>query len=374
MYMRIAILTLPLHTNYGGILQAYALQKTLERMGHEVRIIEKVKKPLSLPLYKMPFSYGKRIIKNITGEKYPIFIEQKINREKPIISQYTNQFIDRYINLSRYKDFNDIKESDYDAIVVGSDQVWRAKYYKFSKLEDAFLGFTKNWNIIRISYAASFGIEEWDYTPQQTVVCSDLIKSFTAVSLREDSGVELCKKYFNIEGFHVIDPTMLLCKNDYIQLFKATETPKSNGNLLCYILDETLEKQTVLQQIINDKGLKSFNVKSKSDDINSSLSDRIQPPLEQWLRGFYDADFVFTDSFHACVFSILFNKPFIVFGNKRRGLTRFVSLLKMFGLEDCLLLDSKNYKIDVDIDWKKVNAILEDKRTQAISFLSKYLC
>ena len=83
--MKIGILTLPLHTNYGGILQAYALQTVLERMGHEVCLIEKKHKPLQLPLWKAPLVYGKRIIRNITGHPFPIFYEQKINREKPIV-------------------------------------------------------------------------------------------------------------------------------------------------------------------------------------------------------------------------------------------------------------------------------------------------
>lgn len=97
--MKIGVLTLPLHTNYGGILQAYALQTVLERMGHEVCLIERRVKPYRLPLWKMPFSYGKRILKNLTGHPYPIFYEQKVNREMPVIRQYTDKFIVPYIGI-----------------------------------------------------------------------------------------------------------------------------------------------------------------------------------------------------------------------------------------------------------------------------------
>lgn len=365
--MKIAILTLPLHTNYGGILQAYALQTILERMGHDVYVIEKKRKPLSLPIQKMPFVYGKRIVKNLIGRKFPLFYEQKINREQPIIRQYTDDFIRKYIHLKQYDTFSDIQPSEYDAFVVGSDQVWRPKYFGVNQIENAYLKFAESWDIKRLAYAASFGTENWEYTPRQTEKCSRLVKLFNAISVREDSGVGLCKKHWGVDAQHVLDPTMLLDKQDYINLFEIAHTPKSKGNLLYYVLDETKEKKEILKSIVDEKKLNPFNVKSNSDDINSPISERIQPPLEQWLRGFYDADFIFTDSFHACVFSILFNKPFIVYGNKNRGMSRFVSLLTMFGLEDTLVTSSSSLSY-IDFDWQKVNFILSQKRKEAHSF------
>ena len=359
--MRIGILTLPLHTNYGGILQAYALQTVLERMGHEVHVIEKKRRPLSIPIQKMPFCYGKRIVKNIIGRKCPIFYEQKYNREQPIIRQNTDKFIKKYIHIAEYDDFSDIKESGYDAIVVGSDQVWRPKYFGLNQIENAYLKFAEGWNIKRIAYAASFGTDEWEYTPKQTYECGKLLRLFDAVSVREDSGVDLCKRYFGVEAQHVLDPTMLLNREDYIKLFEVADTPKSKGNLLYYILDETEEKKALIKRIADEKGLILFNVKSQSDDINSPVSDRIQPPLEQWLRGFYDAEFVVTDSFHACVFSILFNKPFLAVGNTERGMSRFKSLLGSFKLENCFVTSHESFSFDENINWCEVNERLHTK-------------
>lgn len=373
--MKIGILTLPLHINYGGILQSYALQTVLERMEHEVYVIEKEKQPLTLHKYKMLLTYGKRIAKNIIGEKVPIFFEQKYNKEQPIIRQNTDKFINKYIHIVKYKNFCDIKESEYNAIVVGSDQVWRPRYFRVDKIENTFLEFAENWNIKRIAYATSFGTDEWEYSTKQTSRCSELLKKFDAVSVREDSGVKLCKEHFGVEAQHVLDPTMLLEKEDYIKLLEANNTPKSKGNLLCYFLDETDEKKELIKRVAEEKGLTPFNVKSKSDDINSPISDRIQPPLEQWLRGFYDAEFVVTDSFHACVFSIIFNKPFIIYGNKRRGLSRFASLLNMFNLKDLLITDISEYKhINIKkIKWNDINEILKDYRKISFGFLTKLL-
>ena len=371
--MRIGILTLPLHTNYGGILQAYALQTVLERMGHEVHVIEKNRRPLSIPIQKMPFCYGKRIVKNIIGRKCPIFYEQKYNREQPIIRQNTDKFIKKYIHIAEYDDFSDIKESEYDAIVVGSDQVWRPKYFGLNQIENAYLKFAEGWNIKRIAYAASFGTDEWEYNSKQTSECGRLLRMFDSVSVREDSGVDLCKRYFGVDAQHVLDPTMLLNREDYIKLFEAADTPKSKGNLLCYILDETEEKKALIKRIADEKGLIPFNVKSQSDDINSPVSERIQPSLEQWLRGFYDAEFVVTDSFHACVFSILFNKPFIVYGNKARGMSRFMSLLNALGLHDRFLANLKENILLDDINWNNVKRPFYKERITAGNFLDRLL-
>lgn len=363
--MRIGILTLPLHTNYGGILQAYALQTVLERLGHEVCLIEKKRKPLRLPMWKAPLVYGKRVLRNISGHPYPIFYEQKVNREEPITRQNTDKFIKRYIKRRIVDDFSELKESDFDAIVVGSDQIWRPKYFN-SNIEDAYLKFAEGWNIKRIAYAASFGTDEWEYTAAQTKECARLLKQFDAVSVREASGVDLCRKHFGVEARHVLDPTMLLSAEDYIRLFKAAGTPKSPGTLLCYILDETPEKTAWINQIAKERNLVPFRINSKVEDRTAPIAERIQPPVEQWLRGFHDAELVVTDSFHACVFSILFHKPFFVMGNKKRGLSRFTSLLGLFDLEDRLISTvTETDSFETEIQWDCIDTPLNTLRQKS---------
>lgn len=104
-------------------------------------------------------------------------------------------------------------------------------------------------------------------------------------------------------------------------------------------------------------------------------TERIQPAVETWLRGFHDANFVVTDSFHACVFSIIFNKPFIAIGNLGRGMTRFTSLLNRFGLQSRLIADSDktNFEMPSDIDWDKVNTVLEESRKVSLQYLKNAL-
>lgn len=341
--MRIGILTLPLHTNYGGILQAYALQTVLERMGHEVFVID-------TPNYKTSpsiITFFKRIVKRLLGRKVVIFQEKRFNREYPIISQNVQPFIDKYIHRREISFFSDISENEFDAFVVGSDQVWRAIYFPCmyeTTMSNAYLDFAKTWKIKRIAYAASFGTDEWEYTPTQTKECAKLLQLFDAVSVRELSTVELCRKYFGVEAKHVLDPTMLLTKDDYVKLFDNISISRNNGTLLNYILDETPDKQELIEYISHDKRLKSFRVNSLVEDWNAPIEKRIQPSVEQWLKGFFEAEFVITDSFHACVFSIIFNKPFVVIANKERGIARFKTLLSIFGIEDRIILTIKDYR------------------------------
>lgn len=368
--MRIGILTLPLHTNYGGILQAYALQTIVKRMGYEVVVLNE-SKVQKLPLYKAPLSYGKRIIKKyILNRKCRIFEEQYQNKIYPIISQHTQRFIDTYIHCITPKDLSSLNPKDFDAIVVGSDQIWRSKYYP--KIENAYLAFAENWNIKRLAYAASFGTDQWEYSPIQTNNCKRLVQKFDAISVRESSAVNLCRQYFGAEAQHVLDPTMLLDKEDYIKLFEKAKTPKSPGNMLVYVLDETQEKTALINKVAKEKGLTPFRVNSQIGNLNAPLEKRIQPSVEQWLRGFYDAEFIVTDSFHACAFSILFGKPFIVYGNESRGLSRFESLLHLFSLEDRLTINSNNITLS-DIDWSNVEKRLAYLRAQSQSFLQKHL-
>ena len=118
--MRIAIITLPLHGNYGGILQNYALQTVLKRMGHTV---ETITLPLvwKQPWWRKPLAYGKRSIDKfvLRRRKTPVFYEQWYNRTLPILVQDMWNFVEEHIHARRVENFTDISEGEYDAFVVG---------------------------------------------------------------------------------------------------------------------------------------------------------------------------------------------------------------------------------------------------------------
>lgn len=332
--MKIGILTLPIHTNYGGILQAYALQTVLKRMGHEVVIIDE-------PIRQLKSSNKrifKRVIKKILGRTTTIFWEKYSFENYPIVSQNINKFINQYLSRIVVNSPLELKETDFDAIVVGSDQIWRPKYY--SEICNAFLDFAKDWkHLRRIAYAPSFGTDRWEYTEEQTKQIAELLHMFDAISVREESGIDLCQRHLGVKAILVLDPTMLLSKEDYCNLINKSDTEAPSGGLLKYILDESDQLTELLSFISNEKQIDVFSVKAKSFLEGSKAEECICPSIETWLRGFRDAKFVVTDSFHACVFSMIFNKPFCVVGNKARGMARFNSLLKMFN-QDFRMVDS----------------------------------
>lgn len=330
--MKIGILTLPLHTNYGGILQAWALQTVLERMGHEVYVI---KNEFPLPIWRR----AQKRIKEI------------------VLKQDTDLTL--LVNPNKIIKFISAKHSKQcDAIIVGSDQVWRYIYNK-SRIGKYFLdGYGKD--VIRLSYAASFGIDTWDYPEIDTVRCSELIKQFKAVSVREKSGVELCKKYLGIEATHVLDPTQLLSKQDY--LTGLNTTPVSHP-FSTFILDPTEYKKDVVSRLEQLESATAFS-------LNKPIGEKLS--VEEFIQHFAGTELLITDSFHGTAFAINFNIPFVVLGNPNRGQTRLLSILETFGLQNRLLSNPNDIKklIAEKIDWKSVNEIMNDRRKDSLAFLN----
>lgn len=376
MNMRIGILTLPLHTNYGGILQAYALQTVLERMGHEVIVFNREGMPSLPPFYIRPICYSLRFLKKkIKNSHMIVRWEHIIRKEYPIVTQYPQRFINQYLHCYWINKVQEIYKAKVDAVVVGSDQIWRPRYFAGMWHTDpcnSFLPFTLQWNIKRYAYAASFGVDEWEYSQAKIDILKSAAQQFDAISVREKSGIDLCRNYLNVAAIQVVDPTMLLSKNDYLQLIEKSKQPKSEGDLFCYILDMTQNVSNLIQCISRDKKLIPFYVKAEGLEKTSSIKERIHKPVEAWIRGFYDAKFVITDSFHACVFSILFGKPFIVVGNKGRGFTRFTSLLEMFSIEQNMISSVSDYNSEKDYNVPETtNAILDILRKESTAFLKQ---
>lgn len=376
--MKIGILTQPLHDNYGGLLQAYALKEILQGMGHEVIIINRKFKEIS-KIWKTASILKSKLI----GRKIdPSLLLSDKNKRR--ISEHNQSFIKNYIpNLSHSITDNrgmiDLNNMGFDAYVVGSDQCWRPMYSP--QISNYFLDFAENQkHIKRIAYAASFGVSEWEFSEEDCRVCSKLAKKFDAISVREDSGIELVNKHFGMDVVHLIDPTMLLTREHYVKIINKEKQTENEGLLKAYVLDKTLDKQKLIDIVGKKLGLKQFEVLPKKNidkDEVEDINDFIYPHPVKWLKGFQDAKFVITDSFHGTIFSILFNIPFIAIGNEERGMARFDSLLKMFGLRDRLITNIDSFVINNlennQIDWSGINLILEKERDKAMVFFKTNL-
>lgn len=355
--MKIAVLTMTFNNNYGGLLQAYGLMTYLKKLGHEPELLFVQLDDKSIK------SYIKKYI-------MPLFSNKWLTPKKQaLIDKNMRYFIETYITpktkpIYTEKDFESNISQNYDAYIVGSDQVWRPKMYRF--LHHAFFDFVKDEKVL-LSYAASFGVDSWEFSEEETLKYKEQIKRFNGVSVREDSGVSLCKKHLETDTLQVLDPTMLLSVKDYQELVANEEEIKIDGELLVYMLDMNNEKESIISFISEKLKLKEFYV-------NKSIvnNDKMYPSVTSWLNGFINAKYVVTDSFHGCVFSIIFNKPFIVYGNKKRGLSRFNSILKLFHLESRLIhtkSDLNVKKLEETIDWSSVNEKMNKYKKSSMDFL-----
>lgn len=368
----VGILTLPLTNNYGGILQAYALKEVLQKNNYKTLLIDYRRKPPSkknvlnmslrnlikktlLRSKKLKLAETPRIEKNISA-KAKYFIDKELgDKTQPIYS------------INQLKRLNDT----VDVFVVGSDQVWRPDYTP--DVKRYFFDFVSNKKTM-FSYAASFGTDTWKFNLEDHEHCRRYIKRFKRISVRESSAVSIVEEKFEVKGELVLDPTLLLSKADYITLINKYNEPKSKGNLFCYILDNNSFSENVIKKVSKHLGLKPFEVKPKKVDYKYSKNDDeyVYPFMTAWIRAFYDADYIVVDSFHGCVFSIIFNKPFLAIGNIERGLARFESLLSIFGLYDRLILNTEEFNessIDYNYDWDAVNSkvsLLKEKSNKFI--------
>lgn len=201
------------------------------------------------------------------------------------------------------------------------------------------------------------------FTPEQTAQYKALIRKFEAVSVREESGVALCRDYFDRADVKwVVDPTLLLQREDYEAL--ATDVPRQERTLFAYILDVTPEKYAFCEKMANRKRLK---LRLLSAD-NTIISDDCP---ERWLAAFRDADFVITDSFHGTVFSLIFERPFLTIYNADRGNARFDSLRKLFSIDAQLLASVNDYRPEEETtpNWNDIRQNLTEKRRSSLNFL-----
>ena len=349
--MKVGILTQHFHKNYGGILQNWALQQVLLRLGHEPLTFEH---DTCYSRLRWLLRSAKQVCKRKSFASLPAYPYKGRIGHKPFID-----FIIKNIHSVTVHNFTSKLENRYkcDAFIVGSDQVWRP-VFNIGRLSNMFLDFASD-HVLKISYAASFGVTKWEYTQEETKQCKELIKRFDAISVREDTAVALCREYLGVEAKWVLDPTLLINKEDYISLCK--DIAASNHFVFVYALH------------LNDSIISFANELATKNNLDVKFlmaGNALQPHdnIQQWIAMFRDADYVVTDSFHGMAFSIIFNKSFYIFKNESGGVARYYSLLNMLGLGD-RIVDEMVKSSSNDIDWEIVNNKLEEMKQKSLHFL-----
>ena len=339
---RIAVLTFhyPNNRNFGAALQAYAITKTIGKINKNVELINYIKDKLKLK--------GK-IIYYFNGKNF---------------RDYCNKFLKITREIKSESDFISLNK-DFDTFIVGSDQVWRAKYtqpdtskYYFDFVDD---------NKTKIAYAASFGVDFWEGNEELTKKIKPLAQRFDYVSVREESGINICKDIFGIEAVCVLDPTLMIDKKDYEPILNdwKDKSHKNKKYIAHMLLDDNFELREESNNI--GKYLKSEinHIKGKDRKILGKTIT-FYNKVSQWLTYLKDAELVITDSFHCTVFSLIFNKKFVVVANPERGTARLENLLGIVGLKNRFFTNIKDVLksgiLDQEIDYIEVERKLNIHR------------
>lgn len=359
---KITLLNMRYDNNYGGNLQRFALYTILQRMGYDVEYLyirdnwddwfttRSTKKVIKQSIKQLV-----HFILHPTQE--PLLAWHRENPAYVKSCAITEPFLDKYIKHTKviYNSWElkrAIKKGKYDAVVAGSDQIWRKVYVERYGIGTFFLDFLpESFKGKKLIYGASFGVDYEEYAPEDIAKIQPHYSQLDVVTVRETSALELLKSYGldNPQAQVVLDPTLLLDKEDYIRVVNNANTTASVGNMFCYVLDMTDEKKQLISEIAQRKQLTPFEW-----SLNTNGS------VEQWLRSFIDAEYVVTDSYHGMLFSIIFNKPFRLIINSSRGSSRFESI--------CEILDiNTNYE---EYDWAKIKSKLVVWREKSIKEIS----
>lgn len=353
---KIGIITLNGYFNYGNRLQNYALQKTLEKMDNNVETIR-----------LNGLTFKDNIIQILSSIKNELVnrkkIEQRNEREKIFLD-----FSHKYINETseEYKIHQDLSKlnDNYDKFIVGSDQVWNPNMN--SRSSAYFLQFAEKDK--RISYSASFGVTKLDSNLKNNY--AHWLSEIPNVSVREMEGSKLVKDLTNKDVDVLVDPTMLLSRNEWLSVSQAAVNKTKNKYLLTYFLGTIPETyQSQINLITNKYGLEIINIGDTNDPVY------YQTGPGEFIDYINDATIFCTDSFHGVVFSILLQTPFIVY--ERIGLESMYSRIRT--IIDKFHLQSREYKNIssleniLELDYSPSLEIIASEKKRSIHFLEKVL-
>ena len=371
--MKIAILTYFTFTNYGTLLQAYALWKYLEGRGHDVEFLDE-------PYGRSMFPYRSMRI----GD----FISQNpLRAAKAALLRHLNaKMTDFNIDFPRSPHFDSLNDmisgcSNYDAVVVGSDLVWHPNWCAPKYTRIAFLDFVPS-GCRRVSLSPSFSAVEWDAPDKE--LAGQLLKKFSKIGVRENSGRAIVRELSGREDATVlVDSALLLTSQTYTELLKLHENHAKNY-VFVYMLKTSINEdyRRVLKVIAGKQNIERVMTRFETPEgichwLYRAFKIQSYVRVQEWLSRLSNSSFVFTDSFHGTVFSILFHRPFItVKRNDIMGLNeRLISLLSLLGIEDRLVelgdIDSIGKILVKEINWAKIDLILQEERNRVSDFLSE---
>lgn len=361
---KIGIMTWFSYNNYGTLLQVYALSKIIEKMKYEPQIINYLPKIRRTNLFDVK-------VNQIATKMYKSKHKNKYIESLQKITQKCTDFKKNNFKLTKLCDSEidlvDVSKNHL-AVICGSDQIWSP--LSFDK--HYFLDFVDNGK--KIAYAPSFGVSE---IPENLLEkTAELINNFEYLSSREIKGQEIIKKISHKESKLVVDPTLLLSKKDWINELNLNK--KESNYIVCYFLENKKEYYLTAKTIAKKMNSQIIIIPGNIHylDQNKYKYLNICDPKE-FIELIMNAKFVLTDSYHGTLFSINFNKNFLVFkrfkdDKKNSQNSRIYTILKEYNLFNRMY--DKNMSIDDllndEINYKNINKVLLKKRKESLEFLN----
>lgn len=348
------ILTIHKEPNYGAVLQAYALYRTIENLGHIPHIIN-----LSMEYRHFPYSFKYRVLLGL--HKWMKGYSHCFALAKQFSKRHCPNQIGNFHTATELESYPWNKDDYY---LIGSDQVWNPEITQ--NLRTAFcFSFLKNNITNRYAYAASLGNIK-DEERRKVELDMKALSKFKKIAVREKFGVEFLQRN-GIDAVEVIDPTLLL--ESYRDLLPRKI--EERNEILFLSLSDTANMNAFVKELSAKMGLsvrKHYGYLQPERKKNMGFL-----PIEEWLYAIASAKVIITDSFHATVFSILFGKPFYVYISEPSKVFRISNLLDILGIEQRIVNDVDDAMAAPTINYETVNKRLSAYRESSLNYLKSIL-
>ncbi len=367
---KVELITLHRVKNYGSVLQAYATQEIFIRMGYNIEIID-----------YYPERYTKHGMLNRIKNQNKFLKKSKILRiiaRLIILPSYKKRFktfelfINKYLKMSKktYSSYDDIKKDLplADFYVTGSDQVWNSGWNGGID-KSLFWDFEKIPKEKRFAYSASFGKSKLDESEKK--VTKNLLLNYKAISLREKSGVDICKDLGLSNTIDVLDPTLLLDMKSWDKI--ASNDYINDNYILVYNLNRNNKIDKYAKKLSKKTGLKIKYLSYQLHEFYKNGKMYCNPKVEDFLGLIKGANYIISDSFHATAFSLIFNKEFIIIYPEKYS-TRLQNILIKLSLENRVAKNENDLSIiNNKINYAMVNKLINKERIKSIEWINKHL-
>ncbi|MBR0176947.1 MAG: polysaccharide pyruvyl transferase family protein [Bacteroidales bacterium] len=350
-------LTVTFHhtTNYGAVLQTYALQQTILSLGHDNLVLE------------TKTSEGKKKVKFTIRDLYLRYVGWLRKKETQKLVQHFADFHKNRLKLTRpYASMEDLRTDtpDVDCLITGSDQVWNLSTVpRF--IDSRLLKFGKE-SAIRFSYAAS--MEATNYTDEQKELLKDVLRVYKGISVREQSAKDYIESFTPYRCLRVLDPVFLLSKEKWGEIAKE---PRLKGPyILCYQVQSNKRMQEVAYQLKKETGYPVVSICNgairwiKSDYYFHDVS------IEEFLGFYQNAAYIVSASFHGVAMGLVFDKPVYALVKKARA-NRLKEVMRLFELEDFIVHQDEDKAI-ISYDSARLAKMIEIKE-RYIAISKEYL-